>query len=173
MLSWNISRVLGTHGDLIGLMVIGTALVPDTQIGEELRLAHARIVNEVRRALKVPEEERRRIAWELHDGFGQTLTGLKFDLVWFSEKLSLLSAPTCNTDLQNKVQAMSGSVDAPLESVRATAPALRPAMLEDLGLAPALKSFATMFQLRPSARCLLEMASELSFKSYPPKRLPC
>ena len=45
MFSWNISRVLGTHGCLIGLMAIGTALVPDTQKGEELRLAHARILS--------------------------------------------------------------------------------------------------------------------------------
>ena len=37
MLSWNITRVLGPHGDLIGLMAIGIAVVPDTQMEEELQ----------------------------------------------------------------------------------------------------------------------------------------
>jgi len=162
MLSWNISRVPATHGGLIGLMAIGTAVAPDSQVQKELRLAHAQIRSEARRAGKIADEERRRIARELHDEFGQALTGLKFDLAWFSKKLSQLPPPTGSTDLPNKVQAMSGSVDALLESLRATAAALRPAMLDDLGLVPALESLATTFQHRTGARCLLDMAPELS-----------
>jgi len=167
MFSWNISRVPATHGGLIGLMAIGTAVDPDTQVKRELRLAHAQIRSEARRAEKVVDEERRRIARELHDGFGQALTGLKFDLAWFSKKLSQLSAPTGSTDLPNKVQAMTGSVDALLESLRSTAAALRPAVLDDLGLIPALESLATTFQLRTGARCTLEMAPELSSMELP------
>jgi PAS domain S-box-containing protein len=153
MLSWNISRVLGTRGHLIGLMAIGTAVVPDTQVEEELRLAHARVRSEARRAQLAAEEERGRIARELHDEFGQALTGLKFDLAWFGMKLTQSPAPTGGTDLLNKVQAMSGSVDALLESVRATAAALRPAILDDLGLVPALEGLATTFQHRTGALC--------------------
>ena len=162
MLSWNISRVLGTRGDLMGLMAIGTVVVPDTQVEEELRLAHARLRSEARRAQRAAEEERRRIARELHDEFGQALTGLKFDLAWFGMKLTQSPAPTGGTDLLNKTQAMSGSVDALLESVRATAAALRPAMLDDLGLVPALECLATTFQHRTGARCAIDVAPELS-----------
>jgi PAS domain S-box-containing protein len=167
MLSWNISRVLGTRGDLIGLMAIGTAFAPHTQVEEELRLAHARVRSEARRAQIAAEEERRRIARELHDEFGQALTGLKFDLAWFGMKLTQSPAPTSGTDLLNKVQAMSESVDALLESVRATAASLRPAMLDDLGLIPALECLATTFQLRTGARCAIDVAPELSSIELP------
>ena len=161
MLSWNISRVLGTRGHLIGLMAIGNAVVPDTQVKEELRLAHARLSSEARLAQRAAEEERRRIARELHDEFGQALTGLKFDLAWLGRKITQPTASTGDTDLLNKVQSMSGSVDALLESVRATAAALRPAMLDDLGLVPALECLATTFQHRTGARCAIDVAPEL------------
>jgi len=167
MLSWNISRVLGTRGHLIGLMAIGTAVASHTHVEEELRLAHARVRSEARLAQRAAEEERRRIARELHDEFGQALTGLKFDLAWFGMKLTQSPAPTGGGDLLNKVQTMSGSVDALLESVRATAASLRPAMLDDLGLVPALECLATTFQRRTGARCAIDVAPELSSIALP------
>lgn len=169
MLSWNISRVLGTHGSLTGLMAIGTAVASHTQIEEELQLAHTRIRSEARRAQIAIEEERRRIARELHDEFGQALTGLKFDLAWFRIKLTQSSALPAITDLTNKVQAMSASVDALLESVRATAAALRPAMLDDLGLVPALQSLVMTFHHRTGARCTMDTTPELSATELPPE----
>ena len=167
MLSWNISRVLGTHGNLIGLMAIGTAVAPYTHVEEKLRLAHARVRSEARRAQKAAEEERRRIARELHDEFGQALTGLKFDLSWFGMKMTQSPAPIGGTDLLNKVQAMSRSVDALLESVHATAASLRPAMLDDLGLIPALECITTTFQHRTGARCAIDVAPEFASIELP------
>ena len=167
MLSWNISRVLGTRGHLIGLMAIGTAVVPDTQVEEELRLAHARLRSAARRTQIAAEEERREIARDLHDEFGQALTGLKFDLAWFGMTLTQSPSPTGSRDVLNKVQAMLGSVDALLESVHATAASLRPAVLDDLGLVPALECLATTFQHRTGARCAIDVAPELSSITLP------
>jgi len=167
MLSWDISRVLGTRGHLIGLMAIGTAVVPYTQVEEELRLAYARLRSETRRAQRAAEEELRRIAGELHDEFGQALTGLKFDLAWFGMTLTQSPSPTGGRDLLNKIQAMLGSVDALLESVRVTAAILRPAMLDDLGLVPALECLATRFHHRTGALCAMDVAPELSSIALP------
>ena len=166
-LSWNISRVMEVQGHLIGLMAIGTVVVSNTKVEEELRLAPARLRSQARREQRVVEEERRRIARELHDEFGQALTGLKFDLAWFGRTLAQSAAPTGREFLLNKIQAMSGSVDVLLESVHATAEALRPAMLDDLGLVPALERLATRFQDRTGARCVIDVAPGLSSIALP------
>ncbi len=167
LLSWNITRVLGTHGNLIGLMAIGTAVIPDTQAEEELRLAHARIRSDACQAQRAVEEERCRIARELHDDFGQALTGLKFDLAWCGRAFTQSPLPPGVESVMNKVQSMSGSVDALLESIRATAAALRPAMLDDLGLVPALECLVTTFQHRTATRCTFAAEPEVSSATLP------
>ena len=137
------------------------SVVSAANVEEELRLAYVRLRYKARRVQRAAEEERRRIARELHDEFGQALTGLKFDLAWLSTKLMQSPAPTNCGDLLNKVQAMSGSIDGLLLSVRATASSLRSAMLDDLGLIPALESLAATFQRRTGARCEIDAAPEL------------
>ena len=57
---------------------------------------------------------------------------------------------------------MSESVDVLLGSVRATAAALRPAILDDLGLVPALECLVTTVRHRTGARCTIDVAPELS-----------
>lgn len=167
MLTWDISRVLGPHRDLIGLLAVGTAVVPGTHVDEELRLAHARVRRRTHQSQITAEEERPRIARELHDEFGQALTGLKFDLAWCGMKIRQSSVQPGGGDLLNKTQTMSGSVDALLESVRATAAFLPPAMLDDLGLVPALECRATRFQYRRGTQCACDVGQELSSFALP------
>lgn len=165
MVSWNISRVLGRRRHLIGLMAIGTA--PHTQIEEALRLAQAQARSEARRAQTAAEEERQRIARELHDEFGQALTGLKFDLAWLGIRLAQSLPSSDCTDPLARIQTMTGSVDRLLESVRTTAAALRPAMLDDLGLIPALECLSATFRHRTGTRCEVDVAPELLSMNLP------
>ena len=166
-LSWNMTRVVGLSGELLGLMAIGTTVVSATEQEDVRRRVPARIPHEAHQVQSAVEEERRRIARELHDEFGQALTGLKFDLAWCGMKLTQSPAPADRGDLLNKIQTMSGSIAALLESVRLTAAALRPAMLDDLGLVPALECLATTFQDRTGAGCTIDVAQELSSITLP------
>lgn len=81
------------------------------------------------------EEERRRIARELHDELGQRLTALKIDLATLATHARL---PTDDT----RVAAMQAMLDDTLASVRRIASDLRPLMLDDLGLNAAIEWLA-------------------------------
>ena len=80
--------------------------------------------------MKGQEEERRRIARELHDEMGQTLTALKIGL----QEMQHESVPD-----RARLQESTGLIDHLMEQVRALLTDLRPAPLETLGLPAALR----------------------------------
>jgi len=95
----------------------------------------------------VREEERTRIAREVHDELGQSLTGLKIDLSW------LLGKVASDRALQRKIRAMSADVDNTIQTVRRIATELRPGVLDSLGLAAAIEWQAMDFQESTGIPC--------------------
>jgi signal transduction histidine kinase len=95
----------------------------------------------------VREEERTRIAREVHDELGQALTGLKLDLSWISGKVDGDRA------LQRKIKTMAADVDETIQTVRRIATELRPGVLDSLGLAAAIEWQAMDFQDRTGIPC--------------------
>jgi signal transduction histidine kinase len=87
-----------------------------------------------RHVLEVQELERRRVAMELHDELGQSLTAIKINL-----QLSARLKDQAQADLN--LESIRIVEDA-LQQVRRLATTLRPSMLDDLGLAPALNWMA-------------------------------
>jgi PAS domain S-box-containing protein len=96
---------------------------------------------------RIREEERTRIAREIHDELGQALTGLKMDLSWFAARLPNQPA------LQEKSGAMVKLIDSTVHAVRRLSTELRPAILDSLGLIPAIEWLAQEFQKRTGVTC--------------------
>ncbi|MBA2610515.1 MAG: CHASE domain-containing protein [Bacteroidetes bacterium] len=82
----------------------------------------------------IREEERTRIAREIHDELGQQLTALKMDASWISKKLITDDKP-----ITEKLSSMIGLIDSTVKTVRRISSDLRPGILDDLGLIPALE----------------------------------
>jgi signal transduction histidine kinase len=104
------------------------------------------------RAEAAREQERARIARELHDELGQLLTGLKIDLSWLTAELSA-SPGQPTVAIANKLQAMAGLIELATTSIRQIASELRPPMLDHLGLADTLRWEAATFEQRTGIRC--------------------
>jgi signal transduction histidine kinase len=86
------------------------------------------------RLVEVQESERRHIARELHDEIGQSLTAAELNL---QAALQLPGNPALEKRLEESIQA----VERVLEQVQDLSLSLRPSMLDDLGLEPALRSY--------------------------------
>lgn len=89
-----------------------------------------------RRLLQVQEEERRTLACELHDEIGQALTAIKINLQ-AALRLHDMSRITA------RMEDCTGLVDSMLARVRGRSLDLRPPLLDELGLAPALKWYVS------------------------------
>ncbi|AFQ50653.1 multi-sensor signal transduction histidine kinase [Burkholderia cepacia GG4] len=111
------------------------------QSREELRELSANLQN-------VREEEKTRIARELHDDLGQQLTALKMDLSVVEQQLRAPGHAQPGDDTLSHLQGMRRLIDTTVASVRRIAADLRPVMLDDLGLVPAIEWLANDFTNR-------------------------
>jgi len=91
----------------------------------------------------VREEERARIARELHDELGQFLTGIRMEVSWIGGRLR----PEQQV-LIDKVGSIKGQIDQTIASVRRISSELRPLVLDDLGFAAAAGWYVDQFSMR-------------------------
>ena len=94
------------------------------------------------------EKERMAIARELHDELGQILTALRIDVMWIWERLKRLDAKAAERTL-----AMCELIDKTIDEVRGMSIRLRPGVLDDLGLIPALDWYTADFEKRTGTAC--------------------
>ena len=117
---------------------------------EALRESREEIRNLALAASAVREQEKSRIARELHDELGQALTALKIDVTWLREHLR--GGPD---SMLAKLTSMQVLLDGTVAAARRISSDLRPLMLDDLGLVAACEWLAHNFQQRTGTPCEL------------------
>lgn len=117
----------------------------------ERRLADAKLKELTQRIFDTQEEERMRVARELHDGISQILIGVRFalDLAWRRVQKGDVRA---KESLEKSLDMLGGAIS----EVRRISRDLRPGVLDDLGLGPALKSMTEEFEERTGITMSLE-----------------
>jgi signal transduction histidine kinase len=106
------------------------------------------------RLLLVQEEERTRIARELHDDLGQSLTALKMDV---GGLLAMTPPSPVSEPLRDRIMR---TLDLTVTSVQRISSELRPSVLDDLGLFPAIEAEASRFEERTGIECELSLPDE-------------
>lgn len=95
----------------------------------------------------IREQERTRIAREIHDELGQALTALKMDVLWIHGKLTAAGMMQA-AEFDETIKSMTKLIDSTINAVRRIAADLRPGVLDDLGLVPAIEWQSQEFRNR-------------------------
>ena len=140
----------GYYLDILFLLgaCAGILLLVNHELADGLRLRTAELEHLQRRMVRQYEEERRRLSLALHDETAQVFAALKLELGAIGERV--------DGPLTKQVAAAVTLVDAGLRQIRDVTRDLRPSLLDDLGLLPALRSLVGEFASRREASVTFE-----------------
>lgn len=115
---------------------------------EELRESREQMRSLAAKLESMREEERTLLSREIHDEFGQVLTGLKMDLAWMAKRL-----PRDEDVLLEKADSMLKLLDESVKMIRKISTRLRPGILDDFGLLAAMEWQARELENRTGIHC--------------------
>lgn len=136
----------GYYLDILFTLGVGAGilLLINHELNERLRARTSELEHLSRRMVRQHEEERRRLSLALHDETAQVLASLKMQLGSVAERVE--------PPLRDRVERAMELVDTSMHGIRGLTSALRPALLDDLGLLPALRSLVNEFETQNGRR---------------------
>jgi two-component system NarL family sensor kinase len=140
-------RVQRTFFYIGGITLVAILLVFGSGMGlniRERRLADAKLKELTQRVFDAQEEERGRVARELHDGISQILVGVRYALDNARRRLMRGDHDGASAPLDKGIEHLGTAI----AEVRRISRDLRPGVLDDLGLGPALKALTDDFAAR-------------------------
>jgi signal transduction histidine kinase len=159
----NYVRLEPTEGPLeIVALAAGFNEMVERRLGaeEQMREGEQKLKALSDRLLVAQEEERGRIARELHDDLGQSLTALKMDIIGLLQRMPAgESSPIAERIVR--------TIDVTVTAVQRISSELRPSVLDDLGLVAAIESEALLFEERTGIECELSLAVRPSTSEHP------
>jgi PAS domain S-box-containing protein len=154
------SNPIWEYDQLVGAVVTFRDITERKRAEERLKESHEQLRDLAAHVETVREEERTRVAREIHDELGSSLTCLKMDLAWMAKRIPLTDSKGGPSPLASKIQSMSQFVNEMVQLVQKVSTELRPAVLDELGLGPALEWQAKEFQIRTGIYCTLDCYPE-------------
>lgn len=142
------SRILDNDGNIIARMNSNRDIT-ETKRAEAKMISYTEQLRSLSDHLEtVREEERLKLAREIHDGFGSSLTGLKMDLMVLKKNITKNFDLKLDSVVFDNIQSMSDLIDSTIVMVRKLATELRPGILDELGLVEAMKWYIAEFEKR-------------------------
>ena len=113
----------------------------------------------IRKVEEERDEEKRSLSRDIHDQLGQELTALKLGLFWIKNQLQNVPVEGSPSPLIEKMDQLIGLNTSIIEEVRNIAHALRPVVLDQVGLSAGLETLVQEFNRRETTFCGLHMGT--------------
>ena len=144
--------LMGADQEIFGFTVIVEEITERKRAVEEIEKINDQLRRLSAHLQDTIEKERLSIAREIHDDLGQSLSALKMDINWIKKRLH-----SDQTPVAEKLDVMASEINRSIQSVKRICTELRPAILDDLGLAYIVEWHTSQFQERTGIRCCLNM----------------
>jgi len=156
----SLELIYDDKADFKGSLMVITDITKRRQVEKELVRSQWELRRLSQHLQNVREKEGKRIAREIHDELGQALTALKMDVFYLSKKF--LNNYKNKKLFIKKTKSMLELIDETIRTVQKISAELRPRLLDDLGLVPAIEWYIKDFQERTKIEC----KSELDFNGF-------
>jgi signal transduction histidine kinase len=127
---------------------------------EELHSSRQQLRALAGRLQQIREEERTRIARDIHDVLAQELTRVKIDVAWLQRKLKQPLSKKLQKEMSQKTAEMLEMTDSSITTVQRIATDLRPVGLDTLGIVSAIEWQAEDFQKRTGVKCSVKLPDQ-------------
>lgn len=155
--SYSFAPIFAEDGAIAGAVMTARDVSAIREVQLDLESSHFALQRFIASRDRVQEEERKRIARELHDDLQQTLAAVRMGLRLVTERFA-----DGRAELSGLLAGIDGLAEGAVVSTRRIVNDLRPPMLEDLGLLPALEAMASQFSQQSGIACEIDAVSELT-----------
>jgi PAS domain S-box-containing protein len=142
-LQWEGTPIRDSSGQVTAALGVGRDITEQRRTQEALHRSAEELQALSRRLVELQESERRELASGLHDRVGQSLTALNINLAILRETL-----PRHDTDISSRLDDSAILLESIVRAIENVVSDLRPPMLDDHGLPPALEWYAKQFSAR-------------------------
>jgi PAS domain S-box-containing protein len=144
-----------------GISIFAEDITHERRLQEQVRQSEEHLRRYAMGLTASIEDERQRIARELHDELGQVFTAIKIDTGWLDRQLR----QRANPEVRERLAAMRATIGQAIGSMRRISAELRPVQLDDLGLQAAMEAQIRQFELRNDVACEARIDGALTFDS--------
>jgi PAS domain S-box-containing protein len=160
---YNRTEPLRRNGEIIGAITVALDITDVRGAREALNVSREELRRISAGMNRVQENERRRIAREVHDELGQRLTGLRIDA-------SLLRAALpreIGSEAEQRLNGFTAQIDDALSTLRRIATELRPPLLDEFGFRAAVEGEISMFRKRTGV--MVDLAYDVDERELGPE----
>lgn len=127
------TRINNQDNEIEGIQVISDNITEQKNTEKKLKESQKKLKGLTRHLENIREEERSKIALNLHDDLGQNLTALNLDILWLKGRIGVQSQ-----EVRKKFSEMHSLINETIDSIREISSFLRPSILYELGLIQAM-----------------------------------